>query len=311
MADKKGARVKKSFRGSFRQKSLPRGKDRIPGKEGEIMTIAKRPVVTLAVTTPVLEALKMMVKEGFRRMPVVDPGTKKLLGIVTVTDVINYMGGGVKFQIIQRKYNGNFYKAINEPIGSIMTSDVISIRTTAKIHEAMEVMKKHRIGGLPVTDENDRVIAIVTEQDIVRFFSEKIKGTKVAELMSRDVVMESPETPIIDIERKMIQKRFRRLPIVSDGKFIGMATIRSLLRFFGTNQVFRHLQSGNIDQVLQTPVIEVTMKEFPTINPEADVSEAARLMQEKRRGSIPVLENSMLVGIITERDFFKIIDINR
>jgi len=261
----------------------------------------------MAPTTPVYDALKIMVKEGFRRMPVVDPGTKKLLGIVTATDFINYLGGGDKFQIIQKKYSGSFFKAINEPVKSIMTSEVISIRTSGKIKDAIELMKKHRVGGLPVVDENNQVWAIVTERDIVMLFSGKIRGAKVSDLMSKRVVTAKPETPIMEIERKMIERRFRRLPIVSDSEFVGMATVRSILRFFGTSQVFKHLQSGTILQVLQTPVIEVTMKNVATINPEADVGQAAKLMQEKHVGSLPVIANGRLVGIITERDFFKII----
>jgi CBS domain-containing protein len=276
-------------------------------REGEIMVIAKSPVVTMAPTTPVYDALKIMVKEGFRRMPVVDPGTRKLLGIVTATDFINYLGGGDKFQIIQKKYGGNFFKAINEPVKSIMSSEVVSIRTSGKINEAIELMKKHRVGGLPVVDEHDQVWAIVTERDIVTLFSGKIRGVKAADLMSKRVITAKPETPIIEIEKKMIEKRFRRLPIVSDSEFIGMTTVRSILRFFGTNQVFKHLQSGTILQVLQTPAIEVTMKNVATTNPETDIGQAAKLMQEKHVGSLPVLANGRLVGIITERDFFKII----
>jgi CBS domain-containing protein len=276
-------------------------------REGEIMTIARSPVITMAPTTLVYDALKIMVKEGFRRMPVVDPGTKKLLGIVTATDFINYLGGGDKFQIIQRKYGGNFFKAINEPVKFIMTSEVVSIRTSGKITEAIELMKKHRVGGLPVVDENNQVWAIVTERDIVMLFSGKIRGAKVADIMSKRVITATPETPIMEIEKKMIERRFRRIPIVSDSEFVGMATVRSMLRFFGTSQVFKHLQSGTILQVLQTPVLEVTMKNVATINPESDIGQAAKLMQEKHVGSLPVISNGKLVGIITERDFFKII----
>jgi len=308
MVGNQSGKPKTTFRRILREKG-PIELKAHPSKkrEGEIMTIARSPVVTMAPTTPVYDALKIMVKEGFRRMPIVDPGTKKLLGIVTATDFINYLGGGDKFQIIQKKYGGNFFKAINEPVKSIMTSEVVSIRASGKISEAIELMKNHRVGGLPVVDEHDQVWAIVTERDIVMLFSGKIRGAKVADLMSRRVVTAKPETPIMEIEKKMIEKRFRRLLIVSDSEFVGMATVRSILRFFGTSQVFKHLQSGTILQVLQTPVIEVTMKDVAIINPEADIGQAAKLMQEKHVGSLPVIDNNRLVGIITERDFFKII----
>jgi len=276
-------------------------------REGEIMTVAKSPVVTMAPTTPVYDAIQIMVKEGFRRMPVVDPGTKKLLGIVTATDIINYLGGGEKFQIIQKKYAGNFFKAINEPIKSLTTSRVISISTTAKISEAIDLMKKHKVGGLPIVDESGRVWAIVTERDILTLFSGKIRGAKVADLMSTKVMTAKPETSIIEAEKTMIKHGFRRLPIISNNEFVGMATVRSILRFFGSGQVFKHLQSGTINQVLQTSVLEVTMKDVATVEPDADIGEAAKTMQEKNVGSLPVVVNKKLVGIITERDFFKLV----
>jgi CBS domain-containing protein len=289
-------------RGPLDSKAQPSKK-----REGEIMTIAKSPVVTMAPTTPVYDAIQIMVKEGFRRMPLVDAGTKKLRGIITATDVINYLGGGEKLQIIQKKYAGNFFKAINEPIKFLMTSKVISVLTTAKIGEAIDMMKKHKVGGLPVVDEDGHVWAIVTEKDILTLFSGKIRGAKVTDLMSKSVITAKPEISIIEAEKVMIKNCFRRLPIVSNSEFIGMATVRSILRFFGSGRVFKHLQSGTINQVLQTSVLEVTMKEVATIEPDANIGEAAKTMQEKDAGSLPVVVNKKLVGIITERDFFRLI----
>ncbi len=276
-------------------------------REGEVMTIAKSPVVTMAPTTPVYDAIKIMVKEGFRRIPVVDPGTKRLQGVITATDIIDYLGGGEKFQIIQRKYAGNFFKAINEPVRSISTQKVVSISTSAKISEAIELMKQHKVGGLPVVDGEERVWAIVTERDLVFLFSGSIRGAKVADLMSKKVVSAKPEISISEAEKTMIKNGFRRLPLVSDNKLVGMVTVMDILRFFASGEVFKHLQSGTIDQVLQTRVLETATKDVFTIEPEADVGEAAKIMREKNIGSVPVVDNEKLVGIITERDFFKLI----
>lgn len=308
MVARRSGEPRETFRRVLREKG-PLDLKAHPSKkhEGEIMIIAKSPVVTMAPTTPVYDAIQIMVKEGFRRMPLVDPGTKKLHGIVTATDVVNYLGGGEKFQIIQKKYAGNFFKAINEPIKSLMTSKVISISKTAKISDAIDLMKRHKVGGLPVVDEHDHVWAIVTEKDILTLFSGKIRGAKVADLMSKSVITAKPEISIIEAEKIMVKHGFRRLPIVSNNEFIGMATIRTIIRFFGSGQVFKHLQSGTIRQVLQTSVLEVTRKDVTTIEPDADIGEAAKTMQEKNVGSLPVVANKKIVGIITERDFFQLI----
>ena len=271
------------------------------------MTIAKSPVITMATTTPVYDGIRIMVKEGFRRIPIVDPGTKRLRGIVTASDIVNYLGGGEKFQIIQREHAGNFFKAINEPVRHIMTQEVVSVYTSAKISDAIDIMVKHKLGGLPVVDEESRVWAIITERDIVTIFGGMISGAKVSDLMSKKVVTATPKTSILEAEKRMIKNGFRRLPIISEGKLVGIVTVMDILRFFGSGKVFQHLQSGTIDQVLQTPVIETAVKDVVTIDRNVDVGEAAQLMWEKGIGALPVLENEKLIGIITERDFFKLI----
>jgi len=308
LAARRGGR-RETFRRRLREKSpLALRAHSAKRREGEIMTIAKSPVVTMAPTTPVYDAIRVMVEKGFRRIPIVDPGTKRLRGIIPATDIVNYLGGGEKFQIIQRKYGGNFFKAINEPVRSVMTREVASILTTAKIGDAIKHMKTHRVGGIPVVDKENRAWAIVTERDIAFLFTRRIGGAKVADVMSKKVVTAKPETSIFEAEKTMIQHGFRRLPIVRNDKLGGIVTVMDILRFFGSGKAFQHLQSGTIIQVLQTSILEIATKDVVTVKPEADVGQAAKLMQERKVGALPVVQNERLVGMITERDFFKLID---
>jgi CBS domain-containing protein len=300
---------KETFRRTLRGKGPVSLKSSTAKKqEGEILHVAKSPVVTMTPTTPIHDAVKIMAKEGFRRIPIADPGTKALAGIVTATDLVDYLGGGKKFEIIQQKFSGNIFKAINEPIKIIMTQKVFYVKTTAKISEAIQLMKEKNVGGLPVVDEENRVRAIVTERDIARMFADRISGVKVSHLMTSKVVTALPQTTIFEAEKTMIMQGFRRLPIVADGKVVGIVTAMDIIRFFGLGEVFKHLQSGTITQVLNTPALQIATKEVATIEPEADVGQAAKIMKEKNLGALPVIQNEKLVGIITERDFFKIIE---
>jgi CBS domain-containing protein len=276
--------------------------------EGEILTVAKSPVVMVAATTPIYDAIQKMAKEGFRRLPIANPGTKHLEGIVTATDIVDYLGGGRKFGIIQQKCGGNFFKALNEPIKLIMTQKVVSIKTSAKISEAIAKMKQSNLGGLPVVDEKDCVKAIVTERDIAVLFADRTSGVTVAQLMSEKVITALSKTTIFEAEKTMATQGFRRLPIVSDGKVMGIVTAMDIIRFFGCGDVFKHLKSGTIIQVLNTPALEIASKNVLTVEPETDVGQAAKIMREKHIGAVPVVKNGALVGILTERDFFKIIE---
>jgi CBS domain-containing protein len=300
---------RKCFRRSLRGKG-PLSLKTHPSKkrEGEILHVAKSPVVTMAPTTPIYDGIRTMTREGFRRIPIANPGTRTLEGVVTATDVINYLGGGKKFQIIQRKFRGNFFKAINEPIKIIMTKKVVSVKTSAKISEAIELMKRRNLGGLPVVDDEKRVRAIITERDIANMFADRLSGETVARLMSEKVVTALPKTTIFEVAKTITTQGFRRLPIISEDKLIGIITAMDIIRFFGSGEVFKYLKSGTITQVLNTPALEIATKEVTTIKPNEDVGQAAKIMQEKNIGALPVVTNEKLVGIITERDFFKIIE---
>jgi CBS domain-containing protein len=275
--------------------------------EGEILSIAKGPVKVAASTMPIYDAVQIMAKEGFRRLPIANPGTRRLEGIITATDVIDYLGGGKKFEIIRRKYNSNLFKAINEPVKLIMTQKVVSVRSTAKIDDAIDKMKKSNLGGLPIVDYKDRVKGIITERDIAGLFANRISGVRVSQLMSEKVVTALPTTTIFECEKTMATQGFRRLPIISDGKVMGMITTMDIMRFFGSGEVFKHLQSGTIIQVLNTLALGIATKSVATTEPEADVGQVAKTMREKDIGALPVVKTGKLIGIITERDFFKLI----
>lgn len=297
----------------FRRRSLGRSPVdlKIRGsrkRDGEILTVAKSPVVMVASTTPIYDAIHLMADKGFRRLPIVNAGTKHLEGIVTATDLVDYLGGGEKFEIVQQRFDGNFFKAINEPIKLVMTQNVVSVNTSAKISEAIGKMKESNLGGLPVVDEKIRVKAIITERDIANLFADRTSGVKVSQLMSEKVITALPKTTIFEAEKTMAAEGFRRLPIVSNGAVVGIITAMDIIRFFGCGEAFSHLRSGTIIQVLNNPAMEIASKTVTTIEPEADVGQAAKIMQEKNIGALPVEKNKKLVGMITERDFFKIIE---
>jgi CBS domain-containing protein len=275
-------------------------------RKGEIMTIAKCPVITAALTTSVYDVVHIMAEEGFRRIPIVEPRTKTLQGIVTSTDIVDYLGGGRKFEIIQGELNGSFFKAINEPVKSIMRPNPPTVENVATIGRAIELMKQHGVGGLPVVDHANRVLAIVTEKDLLNVFEGKARGIKVVALMTREVVTGTGKTTIIEAARKMVGKSFRRLPLVSEGRLVGIVTAMDIVRFFGSGEVFQHLRSGTILQVLQTPALQIGTEKLVTTSQDADVTEAARTMKERNVGALLVVDDGKLVGMLTERDFFKL-----
>jgi len=277
-------------------------------KKGEIMEIARSPVVTVAPSTPIIDVIRIMTREGFRRIPVINSATRELEGIVAARDIVDYLGGGRKYEIIERKYDGNFFPAVYAPVETIMSTKAVSIRTTGRIGQAMNLMIKRGVGGIPVIDRKKRVWAIATERDLLRLFSKRLTGEKTEEIMSKEVATVSPYTTLRRASRKMVREGFRRLPIVEDKKLIGIVTVRDIVRFFGTGEVYKNLKSGAIGPVLDTPVHSIGTRGLVTVAADLDVAEAAGLMIRKGVGALPVLnEKKRIVGIVTERDLLKMI----
>jgi CBS domain-containing protein len=275
---------------------------RIAHQEGEIMAIASRDVISVAPTTTIMGAVKTMTECGFRRLPITDAGTHKLRGIVTAGDIIDLMGGGDKYNLVQVKHNGNFLPAINESVREIMTKDVVTLPRTARLDDAIEIIVQKKIGGIPITHEGGIVSAIVTEKDVMKTLSLERSSLSVEEVMTTGLKVTSPESPIGMATREMIRHRFRRLPVVSDDVLFGIITNSDIVRYLGSGQVFQKIVTGNIDDVMNLPVRTLISGNLHTTTPGATINDAARDMLEKGIGALPVIEDTRLVGLVTEYD---------
>ena len=119
------------------RKSMNRGsvehETKVHDKQGEIMKIATADVISIPPSKSIKDTAKVMMEHQFRRLPITDPGSGKVLGIVTVMDILDFFGGGNKFNIIEKKYQDNFLAAINEPVREIMSRDVICLSDKSSI----------------------------------------------------------------------------------------------------------------------------------------------------------------------------------
>ena len=251
----------------------------------------------------IMGAVKTMVKYRVRRLPVTDPGTNRLVGIVTVMDVVNFLGGGDKVQIIENKHKGNFLSAINEEISSIMEEDVITLREEDPIDDALKIMLQGNVGGFPIISDDSKVIGIVSERDFVDLVANVITGKKVADFMSRDVISVKPDTTVEGAARVMVSNDFRRVPVVHEGVMIGIVTTSDIVNYLGGGEVFDKLVTGNMHQALGVPIKIIAREQPVTVDPDLDLGEAAELMIARDVSVLPVVVEGALSGIITERDF--------
>ncbi len=267
-----------------------------------ITSIAAKEVVTIPPTMTIKGAAETMTKYGFRRLPVADPGTNRLLGVVGSSDIIDFLGGGEKFQIIQKKYKGNFLAAINESVREIMVTDVLTVGKDANIRDVLNLIIKTRIGGVVVVDRDKKVLGIITERDLAFLLADKLTGKKVEEYMTKKVVTASTKTTLGEAARIMTKNSFRRLPVVSDGKLVGMLTTRMIIDFIGRNNIFAKIVENRVDEVLKTKCEEIMKTRVATVTRDMDLGEAARVIKDEGVGTVCVVDNDKLAGILTERD---------
>ncbi len=128
----------------------------------------------------------------------------------------------------------------------------------------------------------------------------------VRERMSKHPYTITPDTSIQDALRQMHEVHVRRLPVLDkSGKLVGIVAERDLL--YASPSPATALSIYEIHYLLaKLTVAEVMKRDIITINEDTPVEDAARIMTDRKIGSLPVLRDGLLVGIITETDLFKL-----
>jgi predicted transcriptional regulator len=141
-------------------------------------------------------------------------------------------------------------------IKEIMTKEVTSISPDISAREALDLLEKMQISGLPVIDQNNKLVGMFTEKDILsyilpsyiekvgRFIYEEnpkaikkkfaeLSQIKVRQLMRRDVVTTTEDTTLCEVARIMLTQKARRLPVIDkSGKVVGIVARGDVLKAF-------------------------------------------------------------------------------
>ena len=114
----------------------------------------------------------------------------------------------------------------------IMNKNVITVKENTPIFEAMDVLVRENVTGLPVITDDAHVIGIVSEKDMLSLlYDVKGKNQLVSEIMVREIVSFEEDAQLFDLCECLIKSHFRRVPILSQGKLVGIISRRDLIRF--------------------------------------------------------------------------------
>jgi len=144
----------------------------------------------------------------------------------------------------------------------IMTKEVITVKQDNTIEEVIKLVLEHNISGLPVVDEDNKVIGIITEGDLIyrskklhipTFFTlldsyiflenpknleeqlKKMTGYKVKDVMTEDVIAVDHEETIEEIATIMSRKNINRIPVLKEGKLVGIVSRRDIIKAYARN----------------------------------------------------------------------------
>ncbi|MFF0827012.1 CBS domain-containing protein [Brevibacillus sp. NPDC003359] len=138
-------------------------------------------------------------------------------------------------------------KLENRTLREIMTKDVATVTLKDNVYEVACKMRDWNVGVIPVVDEKNDVIGIITDRDIViRGLAEKHEGSTATEVvMTQDIILGQPGTTVDEAARIMAQHQIRRLPVVEKGKLVGIVALADM----AVRQVHQDEASDALQQI--------------------------------------------------------------
>jgi len=139
----------------------------------------------------------------------------------------------------------------------IMQREVITVKGDTSVEEIALILTKNRISGLPVVDDNGKLTGIVTEGDLLRkelsprlpdfinilgaiiYYNgvkrynedfKKLAAKKASEMMTTNVIAVAKEAEIQEVAKLMVKHNIKRIPVVEDGKVIGIISRSDIIR---------------------------------------------------------------------------------
>jgi CBS domain-containing protein len=96
----------------------------------------------------------------------------------------------------------------------------------------MEMLVEHNISGIPVVEEDMSLVGIISEKDIIRFYAdpENLINKPVSDFMTQPVIYFEENESILEVSQCLANNDFRRVPVTSSGKSVGVISRRDIIR---------------------------------------------------------------------------------
>ncbi|RQW79545.1 MAG: CBS domain-containing protein [Methanothrix sp.] len=238
-------------------------------------------------STFLTKARQLIRDNHVRGLPVID-NKKHVMGIVTTQDMLKVTS--TKSNVTVAGF------AIQVPL----------ITGQMDMLDAARLMQKEKSTLLPVieSEEKPALKGVVTLMDIFKHIDlAKAPNKRIWEIMSTKVVTVSPDDPLTKVWDMMVDEDFTGLPVVKDGKPIGMITRFDILKK-GWARISKESETRPVDST-QMHAEKLMSSPLYSIKSETSLTEALELMRKYDVGRIAVVDEGNLVGIVDRNDLIK------
>jgi CBS domain-containing protein len=229
-----------------------------------------------------------------------DPEDRRAWGVVSDLDLVSAAALG----------------ATDVTAGQTATTEAVTVGPDETLAEAVQLMREHAVAHLLVTDSRSgRPIGILSTLDVAREMTGQARSQsalRVADIMRTEVATVAPSAPLKEVARLLVDYGISGLPVVENGRVIGVVSERDLLAKL---RVHQPNHEGLLGWLLEADVeVEKHWAETAgdamttparTIEPWRTVAAAASLMAEEAVKRLPVVHDGKLVGIVSRADIVR------
>jgi CBS domain-containing protein len=115
--------------------------------------------------------------------------------------------------------------------GAIMNPELVTVPPEASIDQAIEMLLREQISGLPVVDDDGRLVGVITEFALLAVaYDRRVKNHRVKQHMTRELITVEFDDPVSRVADLCIVHRVRRVPVMQNGRLVGIIARRDVLR---------------------------------------------------------------------------------
>lgn len=198
--------------------------ENMPPTRFHISSVMVKDVIAVPETMDQKEVADVMLENGIGSLPIVEDDT--LIGIVSKADFVTLANGKAFEKIL---------------VKDIMSSDITSVSPNERLVHARRLMQDAKVGRLPVILDEE-LVGMVTSKDLMRvlidfrkkvpekYQKSQIKDVYVEDIMSENPLAISPDASIAEVADIMMDTGYNGLPVVDNGKVIGIITQTDILK---------------------------------------------------------------------------------